>query len=365
MKKDTRNGAIDFWRFIFAVLVVLNHAINVFHEDATQELFRGFSYAVEFFFLVSGYLLMASIEKAERTSRLPLAQETGSFLLKKYKSVFPEVLVAYIIGVAVVVVATGCKVRDLLMISWFEPSLIVQTGLGSDKVMPQIWYISSMLLCMVLMYPFIRRYKKWATLILPVLGLLALGYILQNTKSIRNPRQWLEFTHKGNLRAFGELSLGMLCYYGAKKLKEMDFTVLGRVLLSAVELGLYAQCVRYMALGHNHVKDITYLVFLSAAIIISFSQQGIGAKLFQNKLCFWLGKYSLSLFVGHYYWAEYLEALIPGFAQLRQRYQLGIYLAAALLSGLVIMLISAGIRKVGPAVARVAKRCIVKEKTAV
>lgn len=52
-----RNGMIDFMRFVFCILIVLEHS----------ELFRGRMLAgyigVEFFFIVSGWLLMQHIEQ--------------------------------------------------------------------------------------------------------------------------------------------------------------------------------------------------------------------------------------------------------------------------------------------------------------
>lgn len=51
-----RNGIIDFMRFVFSILVVLEHTF----------LFRGRMLAgyigVEFFFIVTGWLLMKHIE---------------------------------------------------------------------------------------------------------------------------------------------------------------------------------------------------------------------------------------------------------------------------------------------------------------
>lgn len=52
-----RNGMIDFMRFIFSIVIVLHHA----------SLFRGTMLAgyigVEFFFIVSGWLLMERVQK--------------------------------------------------------------------------------------------------------------------------------------------------------------------------------------------------------------------------------------------------------------------------------------------------------------
>ena len=53
-----RNGKIDLLRFLFAVIVLIYHSRYVVGDE--KSLFLGGSFAVEFFFLVSGYLMMAN-----------------------------------------------------------------------------------------------------------------------------------------------------------------------------------------------------------------------------------------------------------------------------------------------------------------
>ena len=68
-KTEKRNGTIDFFRFVFAAGIVFYHARPLIQ----QELFVCGYIGVEFFFLVSGYLLM---KKAREASFLP--GETGA-----------------------------------------------------------------------------------------------------------------------------------------------------------------------------------------------------------------------------------------------------------------------------------------------
>lgn len=83
IKQTSRNGKIDFLRFVFSICIVLNHAKIFLPAGPLADRFMGYSLAVEFFFLVSGYLLMATIEKAEKNRALPLPKETGRFMLRK------------------------------------------------------------------------------------------------------------------------------------------------------------------------------------------------------------------------------------------------------------------------------------------
>ena len=54
-----RNGTIDFWRFIFAAGIVMYHARPLFGRD----LFVCGYIGVEFFFIVSGCLLMKKADE--------------------------------------------------------------------------------------------------------------------------------------------------------------------------------------------------------------------------------------------------------------------------------------------------------------
>ena len=80
-EKRKRNGRIDLLRFVFALVIMLHHSRYVLGDD--HAVFIGGSLAVEFFFLVSGYLMAVSAERANQ--RGPMTRpgaETWSFLLR-------------------------------------------------------------------------------------------------------------------------------------------------------------------------------------------------------------------------------------------------------------------------------------------
>ena len=98
---EQRNREVDFLRFVFAVIIMLHHSRYVLGDENC--LFLGGSLAVEFFFIVSGYLMMASILRAERrqstgVTRAALGTETYHFLLRKIRAFLPEYLIAWFIG---------------------------------------------------------------------------------------------------------------------------------------------------------------------------------------------------------------------------------------------------------------------------
>ena len=357
-KMKSRNGKIDFLRFFFSVIVVLNHAKYFTPKGALQDVFKGYSLAVEFFFLVSGYLMMATIERAEsRESSLSLARESGAFLFRKFKSVYPEIAIAYIAASICVSLVAVRPFLDVVTDSWTDLFLISSTGLRMETVNGVTWYISSMLICMAILYPLLRKYKSMMVrIVLPLLVLLVLGYMKQNLGSPRNPTEWLGFTFRGNMRAFAEIGLGVLCYFAAKKVKQIQFKMLGKILLTAVEVSIYISYVWYMSTTPVSMRDYLHLFLLCVAVIISFSAQGVGANLFNNRFFAFLGKYSLSLYLGHVFFASYLHELFPFLTAWRYRYQLLFYLFAAFATAAVVFLISNLLRKYGNRILTFGKR---------
>lgn len=87
---------IDFFRFVFSVIILYLHAEQYLLK--TNLLFPGSAFSVGFFFLVSGYLMMASLEKDRGKEIKNLGLETVSFLKRKAVAIYPEFVLAFLIG---------------------------------------------------------------------------------------------------------------------------------------------------------------------------------------------------------------------------------------------------------------------------
>lgn len=339
--RKNRNGKIDLLKFLFAVIVLIHHSRYVVGDE--NSLFLGGSYAVEFYFLVSGYLMMASIKKMSQQT-LSLGAETGAFLLKKYKSFCPEIILAYIIAFTVTLIAQKTKFFDLLSTSFTEALLLGMTGLRVRTINGAIWYLSSMLISMAILFPLLRKYGDTALhIIIPVGSVLLLGWFCGNGKTPRNPTEWLGWTYRGNLRALAELGIGITLYPIVEKVKQLKFTVFGRILLTFVEYACYALLIHYMYAEKATRVDYFYLVIYMIALIISFSQQGIDVPVFNGRFS-WLGKYSFSLYLCHHFYATRIGVLLPDLSQKRL---LVVYYGVSVVTALVVMLLSDAIRKYG------------------
>lgn len=353
MGNSRRNGKIDFMKFVFAVVIVLHHGVQKV-LDIKNPQFIGGSFAVEFFFIVSGYLLMAGIQRLpERTQ--PLGMETGKFMLRKFKGFYPEVAVAFIIGFAVEFVLGDKSVLALLAGSFQNAFLMNMTGISVLNTHGELWYISSMLLCMMIMYPLIRKYPHMMTnVVLPLAAVLIMGYFCGNETNPRNPLKWMGFTYKGNLRAFAEIGIGVCLYPLVQRMKTVNFSKVSRILLTVVEWGCYIAVLEYMRLEKATRNDYFFLAVYIVAILISFSQQGIDAGWFQKPFFSFLGKVSFPLYLAHNCWAKNINEFLPAGFSNKKRFV--IYLGVSAVATLVIMLSSALLRKLGKALKNPAKK---------
>ena len=76
-----RNGEIDLFRFIFSVMIIIFHFGNTYN----YRIFQNGYIAVEFFFVVSGYLMARHVwlKSADIRDLGAIADETWRYLRKK------------------------------------------------------------------------------------------------------------------------------------------------------------------------------------------------------------------------------------------------------------------------------------------
>lgn len=333
---------IEFWRFIFSFIVALHHS-RILIGDENCLFFRG-SYAVEFFFIVSGYLLMQSISK-QKDECLDLGNETLQFMWKKYKTVCPNIFIAWGFGYFATILLSHknfIESAEILINGVWEITLLHMAGIYPIKINVSVWYISSMLLCMAIMYPFIRKYKNFASrIVLPVLSLLILGYLYQTFGHLRGPTKWIGFTHKANLRAFAELSCGIICYDVVEKIKAIRLKKAAAATLTVLKYLAY-MCVIFYMTRETLAYDFAFLIIMMIAIILSFSQLGIDGHIYDNKVVVFLGKFSLNLFLVNYPFSKNLKYIIPQSMPVREQEVL--YILVCLIMAYICMVLSDAIK---------------------
>ena len=402
MRKQ-HNVTIDFLRFLFSVIVVLHHSRYVLGDDNCY--FLGGSLAVEFFFFVSGYLLLVGADKAGRKNGagylLPdgvdmagrmeaagletkgvgvgttgigrkttgidgeatgicgeangIGSETLHFILHKIRSFLPEFLIAWWIGFVLIGVVRQYGVLDYLKAfgnDFWELTLVKMSGLFTHGIDGAMWYLSAMLLGMAILYPLLRTKRDLMThLVCPLLALFLYGYLCQAEGHPRDPIVWLGLCYKGLVRAIAGLCTGVVICVAVRRLKRFSpsgLTKTGNALAIGAQLLCLLLTIRYMAEQEPSEYDYFYMFLLMVLVLLSFAGFGLESVLGNSQrlhlLSAFLGKYSLSLYLGHLYFAQHVNELFPE-ELYSGKIRMTVYLAAAFANGLLVMGLSALYRR--------------------
>lgn len=343
------------------MIIVIHHSRAFLGDDISP--FLGGSLGVKFFFFVSGYLMMAAIEKKNSLEKPEcIGKETFLYIKKKWIAVIPESLISWMIAFGVM-----CIVEQRTVSSAFfrfidgiwEPLFITMTGLGQRGMNGVVWYISAMLLCMAILYPLLRKYQDVTLhIIIPLTSLCIFGCYFRNYGSPRSPTEWFGWTYKGVPRAFAELGIGCLLYYLAARIRSYEYTRLGRWLITLTENAIYMSVVIFMYLIGANKHDYFFIALLAFAVALTFTGSGIDRDFFNNKTAIWLGRFSVPLYFGHTFWANALKYILP--ETWRIRYRLAVYVAASIITAWLIMRLADSVRKNAPRICTSIKNHLVK-----
>lgn len=165
------------------------------------------------------------------------------------------------------------------------------------------WYLSVLLFVSFVFYPILLKYKdKYVLYFAPIITLLTLGYICYTSGSICVNAEWNGYVFLGMLRGIGVMNLGFICYCLTEKLKKKDFSVLKNSLLTFVECFGYLSAVLYAFFYEIYDSTSFYiLALLAVSVIISFSNKSYLQKVFNPKICSFLGGWSFSIYITHFY----------------------------------------------------------------
>lgn len=220
-----RNNIIEFGRFIYSLLV-LGYHVQFSYDDDKVDAFENGALAVEYYFLLSGYFLARSLEKVAKDEINNLFKKTFYFMKNKITAL----LNVHILSIIVMIIVLSCYEKGDFWDKFVPgiPSIflvhmiIVWTGAFDKALIIPEWYLSAMLISMLFMVPIYLLFTKivktvYATLIL--IGVVALIAIISGlaTKWAFNENLLYD------IRAWGEMTVGMLAYFLSEYVKKKDF----------------------------------------------------------------------------------------------------------------------------------------------
>lgn len=341
--RKQRNGWIDILRLMFAVLIVLFHTEELNIDGENFLICPGGYIGVEFFFLVSGFLMAATAARQRNTEEIDTGTLTIRFVRRKISVFFPYYVVAFLFALITWMIRFEGNSRVFWMRireAFFEFVLMKGIGLGNSSCLNSpTWYLSAMVLCMLAIYPWlIRKRKLYTHICVPVTSVIILAHFYSQKGGIQQNPDLFGINYWRILRAFVELNLGCVCYEVSSVLSQKQYGSLKKGILTCAEIALYAFP---LILSFFTKADYDYILLFSlmAGVTLSFSGVTYTSSIPSGKASAFLGKFSLVLYLNHRYWEWLLNAKMPeaGFWQ-----KFPVFLALSVVSAFIVMLIVDG-----------------------
>lgn len=289
-----KNNRIQFWRIIFTYIIALYHLNNAYGN------YKGWYIAVEFFFIVSGYLLVSKFERVSEQNRI--GEYTAlRYTLDCFKRYFPHSLFSFFVAFMGYGWLKQFGLWDY--VSYFTDHLpevfLIQTiGLNhgsSYACNSQTWYLSVLLILGYLIWFLLRKEKSiYTELIAPFSILLIYAYLYRVYGNLSEHRETVGFfLNSAMLRGFAAINVGILTFYLAKSLKRTwhvwykiasDCCLLLAILASAQD--------------YKSVYDFLYVPILAVGVAFAFADNH-EYPYFNNVIVEKLAKISIAIYLNH------------------------------------------------------------------
>lgn len=282
-----QNYFIDFLRFVFSICILFYHSW-VFAGEFGNGIFNYGFLAVDFYFIVTGYLMMMSIYKMK--SHTTILNDSFIFMYNKIKRLFPSLVAAFLVGI--------------IFVYGFDIGVIF-----SDKVLPELfqlgifgyelsinsswWYISAMIFSMALLFPIAIKYKDdYCKYIAPLIIVFTIGFIKMNNIIINDPVNISYFLRNGFYQALVFIPIGNVVYSITKSIKN---TKINMNILSGIEIFLYI--VLILNMHYYFMNRFLFVVLLALNIALTFSNRTFLSKIFKHSFWKKLGEYGFYIYL--------------------------------------------------------------------
>lgn len=291
--KNERNYNLDFFRFIFSIIIVYYHLLNSniipFTNGAELYVFLKGSCAwagnlVEFFLLIGGYFLYEVFNKKNISVK--------AFFENRISRLWP-VLFVYILLSFFMNTKKG-----------FEETFLDIFFLRCTGIVLQyksiVWYVGPFFWCSIFSYALLYKInKKYHVVVFSFIAYLCYSVNINNLNGNVGRNVVYNWVSLGMLRVLGGISIGILLNIFKNTYLNFDEkpTIMKKVLFTLLELGITG-IIMYLLLVKNSSRQIMTLVILySIMLLLLVSKKGCFFSLLDNKWVGSLGRYSYSIYV--------------------------------------------------------------------
>ena len=303
-----RNNIIELGRFVYSLLVVGYHIqLSYDEEDKSVDPFECGALAVEYYFFLSGYFLARSLEKLNLDNKMSFIKKYYTFMKNKIKALLT---VHFIAIIAILIIIACCDKKNFVnkllpgitSIFLVQMAVVYHGNFEKALIVPE-WYLSSMIICMLIMVPIFlafRKLMKGVFVVLILLGVLAIFAVIfiLITKMKLKPNMIFD------MRAWGEMNLSMFSYYISLYIEKQTYSNGINILLKIVEIVAYCIPVILGIIPISANNEPICMTITGAcafvAIFITFSKKGNIIKSEKANYIFgYLGSISLPIYIFH------------------------------------------------------------------
>ncbi len=293
--------AMEFYRFVCAVMILCYHCYFFAFRDQEDGVFVGFYLFVELYFILSGFLMLRSIRR-----RVPRGQAvdgvalTVDYMKRRVKILYPHHLLSWCMVAAIMLLTKELRLRELFQIGWAELLLVNVFGFVRNEYINIVcWYLSALLFSSLIIYYLLVRHEDvFLKILAPVLLALIYGTIFDRKGSLANTIIFTQYApFMGFYRGFADITVGAIAYRVYEWMEDVTLpregliaTVLELAVMMASALWMYSNSGKY---------DFLFVILFFAFVISVFRGRSLFSRLFDNRLSVWLGHQSYAYFLNN------------------------------------------------------------------
>ena len=280
-----RNSEVDFWRLVFAFIVLIHHSHGLCPPDPQQYPFVGGYLAVEFFLILTGYFAVQKTvhAKARKTTELhPLL-----WTALKFRGIYPYAVFAIILHYLIYALINKSTLYNMvksLCYGLFEMLLLPATGLYETFLNLPVWYLSAMLLSLPFFFLMLIKLQENTTGVICFFSpLLIYGYFSRTVGHLDQWNNWTGLFHISLIRVWAGLCIGWMVFQLSRWISFIQFTAIGKNLLSLIELTSIGIVFIYMFTRTHRRLDFLCVGFIAVAVSIVFSEKASIGRYFSSR----------------------------------------------------------------------------------
>ncbi len=334
--KKQMNYAVEFWRFVSCMIFILVHVYIIYPlmywhtspwlitKDGVPTggvMFKGSLDVIIIFYLITGYFLMRTFRKSKKEREENKLQTSpregaGKYLLRRLKGLYLAFLICLLFGFVLTNIYNGFPITQWPKIAieclweWFG---CVLTGLGIGNntyglmsagrhmlMNGPLWFISCLLIVGYVIYYLLEKWEDLMIgLIFPVGFIVVYGYFHVNGIS----PMWYEFPLPGisqaAIQAFFTIGLGCVLYELIEKIKDKEFSLTGKILLTIVNVICTVIVIYHMIWGTTFTFATINGLCLIIVFLVLLNKDYLTAIL-NKPIWKYPGKLALYIYMLHY-----------------------------------------------------------------